>query len=105
MSKEIKKRDDDSCNNIVSNAAADKFRDRIKLELLEHADEFWKNLALCKPKDFCDVYLKMMPYGFAKVPDEKPLDEEGKQRLILEETTRKATLISGGLPEVEDYEE
>jgi hypothetical protein len=47
----------------------------------------------------------MMPYGFAKVPDEKPLDEEGKQRLILEETTRKATLISGGLPEVEDYEE
>lgn len=105
MSKEIKKKDDDICNKIVSNAAADKFRDRIKLELLEHADEFWKNLALCKPKDFCDVYLKMMPYGFAKVPDEKPLDDEGKQRLILEETTRKATLISGGLPEVEDYEE
>lgn len=105
MSKEIKKKDDDSCKNIVSNAAADKFRDRIKLELLEHAEEFWKNLRLCKPKDFCDVYLKMMPYGFAKVPDEKPLDEEGKQKLILEETTRKATLISGGLPEVEDYEE
>ena len=105
MSREIKKKDDDSCNKIVSNAAADKFRDRIKLELLEHADEFWKNLALCKPKDFCDVYLKMMPYGFAKVPDEKPLDEEGKQRLILEETTRKATLISNGLPEIEYYEE
>ena len=105
MSKDIKKKDDDSYTKILSNAASDKFRDRIKLELLEHADEFWKNLALCKPKDFCDVYLKMMPYGFAKVPDEKPLDEEGKQRLILEETTRKATLISGGLPEVEDYEE
>jgi hypothetical protein len=105
MSKEIKKKDDDSCTNIVSKAAADKFRDRIKLELLEHSEEFWKNLKACKPKDFCDVYLKMMPYGFAKVPDEKPLDEEGKQRLILEETTRKATLISGGLPEIEDYEE
>ena len=105
MSKEIKKKDEDSCTMIVSNAAADKFRDRIKLELLEHSEEFWKNLRLCKPKDFCDVYLKMMPYGFAKVPDEKPLDEEGKQRLILEETTRKATLISGGLPEIIDYEE
>lgn len=93
---------------LVSKAASDKFRDRIKLELLEHADEFWQKLKLCKPKDYCDVYLKMMPYGFAKVPDEKPLDEEGKQKLILEETTRKATIISGGLPEnTEDtnYEE
>lgn len=92
---------------LVTKASADKFRERIQQELLAHADQFWVNLASCKPKDFCDVFLKMMPYGFAKVPDEKPLDEEGKQRLILEETTRKATLISSGLPEIEDtnYEE
>jgi hypothetical protein len=105
MSKDLVKKNGGSGNEIVTKAAQDKFRDRIRLELLEHAEDFWKNLNACKPKDFCDVYLKMMPYGFAKVPDEKPLDEEGKQRLILEETTRKATLISGGLPEVEDYEE
>lgn len=92
---------------LVTKSSADKFRERIQQELLAHADQFWDNLALCKPKDFCDVFLKMMPYGFAKVPDEKPLDDEGKQRLILEETTRKATLISSGLPEIEDtnYEE
>lgn len=93
---------------LVSKAASDKFRDRIKHELLEHAEDFWRNLKLCKPKDFCDVYLKMMPYGFSKVPDEKPLDEEGQHKLLLEETTRKATLISSGLPEqIEDtnYEE
>lgn len=83
----------------------DKFRESIQTQLLYHAKDFWANLLELKPKDFCDVYLKMMPYGFSKVPDEKPLDEEGKQKLILEETTRKATLISGGLPEVEDYEE
>jgi hypothetical protein len=89
---------------LVTKARADKFRERIQLELLEHAEDFWKNLRECKPKDFCDVYLKMMPYGFSKVPDEKPLDEEGKQKLILEETTRKATLISEGLQEVVDAE-
>jgi hypothetical protein len=90
---------------LVTKAQAGKFREQIQRELLDHADAFWENLCKCKPKDFCDVYLKMMQYGFAKVPEEKPLDEEGKQRLILEETTRKATLISSGLPDVEDYDE
>lgn len=90
--------------SIAKRPSPDRFRERIQDQLLYHAKDFWDNLLLLKPKDFCDVYLKMMPYGFSKVPDEKPLDEEGKQRLILEETTRKATLISSGLPEAE-YEE
>jgi hypothetical protein len=92
---------------LVTKAKADKFREDIQQALLDRANEFWEQLQHCKPKEYCDIYLKMMQYGFAKVPDEKPLDDEGKQRLILEETTRKATLISGGLPEIEDtnYEE
>lgn len=90
---------------LVTKAKADKFREEIQQALLDRASEFWEQLQYCKPKEYCDVYLKMMQYGFSKVPDEKPLDDEGKQRLILEETTRKATLISGGLPEAEDYEE
>jgi hypothetical protein len=83
----------------------DKFRDTLQEQLLYHYKDFWNNLMELKPKDFCDTYIKMLPYAFSKVPEEKPLDEEGKQKLILEETTRKATLISSGLPEVEDYEE
>lgn len=92
-------------NQLVTKAAAEKFRDRIQHELLEHASDFWSNLNKLRPKEFCDVYLKMMPFGFSKVPEEKPLDEEGKRRLILEETTRKATIIGEGLPEIEEYEE
>lgn len=89
----------------IAKPSKDKFRDTLQEQLLYHYKDFWNNLMELKPKDFCDTYIKMLPYAFSKVPEEKPLDEEGKQKLILEETTRKATLISSGLPEVEDYEE
>lgn len=77
-------------------------RAEIQRQLIENAPNFWANLAELKPKDFCEVYLKMMQYGFAKVPDERPIGEDERQRLILEETTRKATIIGGGLPQVEE---
>jgi hypothetical protein len=91
----------------IAKPSKDKFRETLQDQLMYHYKYFWDNLFQLKPKDFCDTYLKLLPYAFSKVPEEKPLDEEGKQRLILEETTRKATLISGGLPEVENmsYEE
>ena len=89
----------------IAKPSKDKFRDTLQEQLLYHYKDFWNNLMELKPKDFCYTYIKMLPYAFSKVPEEKPLDEEGKQKLILEETTRKATLISSGLPEVEDYEE
>lgn len=91
--------------NQIVKPSKDKFREKLQEQLLYHYTDFWDNLMELKPKDFCDTYIKMLPYAFSKVPEEKPLNEEGKQRLILEETTRKATLISHGLPEVEDYEE
>lgn len=93
---------------LVTQEAASKFKDKLKRQLIDHADEFWENMRQLKPKDFCDVYLKMMPYGFSRVPDERPIDDETKQKLILEETTRKATLIGGGLPDMPEdvpYEE
>lgn len=77
-------------------------RTEIQRQLTENAPKFWANLGELKPKDFCEIYLKMMAYGFAKVPDERPIGEDERQRLILEETTRKATIIGGGLPQVED---
>lgn len=91
--------------NQIVKPSKDKFRETVQEQLMYHYRDFWDNLLKLKPKDFCDTYLKMLPYAFSKVPEEKPLDEEGKQRLILEETTRKATLISGGLPKVEEYED
>ncbi len=93
---------------LVTPAKAEKFRDKIRLQLLDHEKEFWQRLGQLKPKDFCDIYIKMLPYGFAKVPEEHPLDEDSRNKLILEETTRKATIIGGGLPESTedvDYEE
>lgn len=94
--------------NIKKNTATENFRLNVRKQLQYNSAIFWEKLAGLPPKDFCDIYLKILPYGFAKMPDEKPLDEEGKQKLILEETTRKATIISGGLSEnTEDtnYEE
>lgn len=77
-------------------------RAEIQRQLIENAPNFWEKLSVLKPKDFCEVYLKMMAYGFAKVPEERPIGEDERQRLILEETTRKATIIGGGLPPIED---
>lgn len=80
-------------------------REDIQQKLIENADKFWDDWNELKPKDRCELYLKMMPYGFAKVPDERPIGEDERQRLILEETTRKATIIGGGLPQVEEADE
>ena len=77
-------------------------REEIQQQLIANAPKFWENLAELKPKDFCEVYLKMMSYGFAKVPEERPIGEEERARLILEETTRKATLIGGGIAALEE---
>lgn len=55
-----------------------------------------------KPKEWIDAYIKILPYGFAKVPEEKPIGDDERGRLILEETKRKATIIGAGLPRAED---
>lgn len=77
-------------------------RAEIQRQLIENAPNFWSNLAELKPKDFCEVYLKMMAYGFAKVPEERPIGEDERGRLILEEKTRKATIIGAGLPQLDE---
>lgn len=90
--------------NIVTAAKGEKFKDRLKQRLIDNEREFWEAFSMLNPKDKCDVYLKMLPYGFSKAPEEKPLDEAGRQKLILEKTTERATLIAGGLPEDTEYE-
>lgn len=90
----------------ISERALTNFRDNIKLSLMEKIGEFWADWSQLKPRDKCDIYLKMMRYGFPMVPDEAPLDEEGKAKLILEETRRKAMLIAGKKVELDtDFED
>lgn len=76
-------------------------REEIKQQLVNNADKFWANMNELKPKDYCEIYLKMMPYGFARAPEVGLTDSE-RGKLILEETKRKATIIGAGLPQVED---
>lgn len=77
-------------------------REEIQQQLIRLGPKFWEYLEKLPPKAFMEIYIKMMPYGFAKVPEERPISEDERARLILEETTRKATLIGGGLPQHDD---
>ena len=87
---------------IVSEAQIKKFQENLKKLLIDNTELFFENMAQLKPKDMCDVYLKMLPYAISKVPEMRELDDPTKQKLLLEETTRKATLIAGGAPVEED---
>ena len=89
----------------ITQAQKDDFRSYLQRQLIDNADMFWHNLSMLKPKDACDIYLKMMQYGFSRAPEERPLDAEGQARLVLEETQRKATIIAGGIPIEDEFEE
>lgn len=80
-------------------------RKDIQSNLVRLGPKFWEYLEDLPPKAFMDIYLKMLPYGFSKVPEERPIGEDERQRLILEEKTYKATLIGGGLPQPDKVEE
>lgn len=92
--------------NLDIRPASLRFREEVQNKIIDNLDAFWDDVMALKPKDRCDVMLKMMAFGFAKPPEEKPLGEDERGRIILEETKRKATLISGGIPqtkkEIED---
>lgn len=72
-------------------------RDEIKKQLVKYGPKFWQIMENLPPKDFIDVYLKILPYGFAKAPEERPIGEEEQAKLVLEEVSRKATIIGRGL--------
>ena len=82
----------------------DEFRELIRKRLKELEPLFWQNLSQLKPREMVDAYMRLLQYGYSRAPEERPLDEEGKRKLVLEETTRKATLIESGLPPAEDFE-
>lgn len=91
--------------NLEVKKDASMMREDIKRQLVDHSDKFWQNMDQLKPKDYCEIFLKMLPYGFSRVPDEKSLADGDRKRLVYEETTRRAHILSGGIEHAEDFEE
>jgi hypothetical protein len=44
-------------------------------------------------KEFCDVLIKIIPFGFAKVPEEKKPAENEDQNLVIEKTVLTQKLL------------
>ena len=79
-----------------------RMREEIQQQLIKNSDRFWEYMDALPPRQWLETYLKILPYGFSKAPEERPIGPDERNRLILEETTRKATIISNGLPEIEE---
>lgn len=80
------------------NYSQEEFSRLTRRKLIENYDVFWDNFKKLKPKDACDVYMKMARYGFAVAPNLKPIDDEAKQRLEAYRREQTAATIADGLP-------
>ena len=88
-------------NNTMSKQdySQEEFSRLTRRKLIENYDVFWDNFKKLKPKDACDVYMKMARYGFAVAPNLKPIDDEAKQRLEAYRREQTAATIADGLPQ------
>ena len=84
------------------NYSQEEFSRLTRRKLIENYDVFWDNFKKLKPKDACDVYMKMARYGFAVAPNLKPIDDEAKQRLEAYRREQTAATIADGLPSFSD---
>lgn len=87
---------------------SDEMRSFIQDQLSANSKLFWDNMKLLKPKEFCDVYTRLLPFAVPKAEAAPLKENEGK--LILEETKRRATIIGAGIPvkktvEIEEEEQ
>ncbi len=72
-------------------------------KLIENYDVFWANFQQLKPRDACDVYMKMARYGFSTAPQAKLSDDEAEQRKQALKREQTAAAIADGLPD-EDFD-
>lgn len=93
MAKEIKKIERKEVE--LPKNPAQTFRQKMQNMLLQHEEKMLDSLSKLPPKDFLDIYVKLLPYGFSKVPEERPIEPITDAHAILEERQRKITLISG----------
>lgn len=75
-----------------------------RCKLIENYDVFWANFKQLKPRDACDVYLKMARYGFSTAPQAKLPDDEAEQRRQALKREQTAAAIADGLPDEEEFD-
>lgn len=68
-----------------------KFRANIQDIINNNMKRMQEILDTLDPKEFCDVMIKLMPFGFAKVPEESPkkADMVEDPKLLRETVTRE----------------
>ena len=68
-----------------------KFRANVQNIINQNMERMQLILDSLDPKEFCDVMIKLMPFGFAKVPDESPKKNEQTEdpKLLREIVTRE----------------
>lgn len=91
-------------NTVSSNPekySQEEFNRITRQKLIENYDVFWANFQKLKPRDACDVYMKMARYGFSVAPAVKPLDEEAEQRKQAIKQQQTADTIAEGLPDID----
>lgn len=72
-------------------------------KLAEYVDIAWERALKLKDKDFLDFYVKMLRFGYSAAPQEKPLNEEDKQRILKQKQAQTAAAIQEGIDS--DFEE
>lgn len=75
----------------------EEFNKITRQKLIENYDVFWTNFRNLRPKDACEIYLKMARYGFSTAPQAKPVDEEVEQRKQEFKRQQTAATIADGL--------
>lgn len=70
------------------------FRQEIQRLVFQNFDKLIESLSKLPPKEFIEYTIRLMPYGFSKVPEERPVEPEDNVKAIFEERQRKVTLLS-----------
>lgn len=87
------------------NYSQEEFQRLTRAKAFEYYNVFWTAFTKLKPKDQCDVYMKMIKFGFAPAPTLKPLDEEGAQKQKDKKQKETEDAIHSGIPTDTDFEE
>ena len=88
------------------NFSLEEFQKMARHAAFKYNDMFWKAFTKLRPKDKCEIYLKMVQFGFPKAPTIKPLNEEGLERKKQAKKEETAEAIRNGIPQSDnDFEE
>ena len=81
----------------------DEFRNLTRAAVIERYKIFWNEWDKLRPKEKCDLYVKMLSYAFATAPAEKPLDAAAIDKIEKKKEQDISDIISQGIPP--DFEE